>query len=111
MLRVAIRSVLPEEVDRLRAWLREVDGPRRQEALATLLDEGCRHEQAYLIDGVHGPVVVYVMEVEDVERSKSAGRDSRHAIDEDHKRVLSQTMGEAVPAELLLDLVADEYVA
>lgn len=108
MLRVAIRRVLPDEVDRLRAWLREVDGPRRQEALSTLVDEGCRHEQAYLIEGADGPVMVYVMEVEDIERSRSVGRDSRHAIDTDHRRVLSQTMGDPVPAELLLDLVADE---
>lgn len=107
MLRVAIRNVIPDEVDRLRAWLREVDGPRRQEAIATLIDEGCRHEQAYLIGGADGPVVVYVMEVEDIERSESVGRDSRQAIDTDHKRILSRTLGDPVPTELLLDLAAD----
>jgi len=109
VLRVAIRSVLPDEVDRLRSWLREVDGPRRHEALATLIDEGCRHEQVYLIEGANGPVVVYVMEVEDVELSKSVGASSRHAIDADHKRILSQTLGDRVPAQLLLDLIADGH--
>jgi Family of unknown function (DUF6176) len=84
--------------------MQEVDGPRRQEALATLFDEGCRHEQAYLIDGADGPVVVHIMEVEDVERSKVVGARSSHSIDEDHKVVLSQTLGDQVPAELLLDL-------
>jgi hypothetical protein len=106
VLRVAIRYVLPDEADRLRDWLREVAGPRRKEALATLIDEGCRHEQAYLIDGANGPVVVSVMEVEDVEQSKLAASRSAHAIDAEHRRVLAQTLGAEVPAELLLDLMA-----
>ena len=41
MLRVAIRRVNPGRADELREWLAEVSGPRREEALATLVDEGC----------------------------------------------------------------------
>jgi len=33
VLRVAIRNVLPDKVDRLRDWMLEVDGPRRREAM------------------------------------------------------------------------------
>jgi hypothetical protein len=55
MLRVAIRRVNPGRADELREWLAEVNGPRRVEALATLFDEGCTHEQAYLIEGAEGP--------------------------------------------------------
>ena len=61
MLRVSIRRVNPGRANELREWLAEVNGPRRVEALATLVDEGCTHEQAYLIEGTEGPVVVYVM--------------------------------------------------
>jgi hypothetical protein len=106
MLRVAIRYVHPEHVDDLRQWLRTVDGPRREEALATLVDETCTHEQAFLIEGKEGPVVVYVMEVEDVERSRQAAEGSSHPIDADHRRVMRRALGDAVPAEVLLDLHA-----
>jgi uncharacterized protein (TIGR03085 family) len=67
--------------------------PRRVEALATLVDEGCTHEQAYLIEGTEGPVVVYVMEVDDIEASQEAARSSEHPIDADHKRVMELDVG------------------
>jgi hypothetical protein len=66
MLRVVIRNVPLDHVDLLGDWLEEVNGPRRAEALAALVDEGRRHEQALLIEGKE-PLVVCVMEVEDVE--------------------------------------------
>ena len=104
MLRVAIRRVNPGRAELLREWLAEVNGPRREEALATLVDEGCSHEQAFLIEGVEGPLVVYVMEVDDIEASQEAARSSGHPIDEDHKRVMEEALGDPLPFELLLDL-------
>ena len=104
MLRVAIRQVNPGRADQLREWLAEVNEPRREEALATLVEEGCTHEQALLIEGAEGPVIVYVMEVEDVEVSKAAAQSSEHPIDADHKRVMEQAVGEPLHAELLLDI-------
>jgi Family of unknown function (DUF6176)/Transcription factor WhiB len=93
ILRVAIRRINPGRADELREWLAEANGPRREEALAPLVDEGCTHEQAYLIEGVEGPVVIYVMEVEDNEESQEAARSSRHPIDAHHKRVMEQAGG------------------
>ena len=104
MLRVAIRQVNPGLADELRDWLAEVNGPRHQEALSTLVDEGCTHEQVYLIEGKEGPVLIYVMEVADEDASRRAARSSRHPIDADHKRVMEQTVGDDLPFELLLDL-------
>jgi hypothetical protein len=104
MLRVAIHRVNPDRADELREWFVEVGGPRRLEALATLIDEGCTHEQALLIEGKDGPVVVYVMEVDDVEQSQRAARTSKHPLDKDHKRVMQDAVGDAVPCEVLLDL-------
>lgn len=46
-----------------------------------MVSEGCGQEQAFLIEGTDGPIVVYVMEVEDVERSKQAVVMSKHPID------------------------------
>jgi hypothetical protein len=104
MLRVAVRQVNSDRVDQLRSWLAEVDGPRRTEALATLVDEGCSHEQVLLIEGKDGPVVIYLMEVDDVEKSQDAAVASQHAIDAEHKKVMHDAVGEAVHSELLLDL-------
>jgi hypothetical protein len=104
MLHVALRRVDPEHLDELREWLATVNGPRRDEALRTLEDEGCTHEQAFLLDGREGPLLVYVVEVEDAERSRAAAASSPHAIDADHRSVMSTAVGESVPAEMLLDL-------
>jgi Family of unknown function (DUF6176) len=104
MLRVAIRHVRPAHVDDLREWLQTVNGPRRDEALETLVEETCTHEQAFLIEGKEGPVLVYVMEVADVEQSRRAPERSSHRVDADHKRVMQLALGDAVPSELLLDL-------
>ena len=106
MLRVALRNVHPDHLDTLRDWFRTADGPRRGEALATLTDESCTHEQAYLIEGKEGPVLVQIMEVGNGDQSKTAAAKSTHAIDADHKRVLQMALGGAVPSELLLDLHA-----
>jgi hypothetical protein len=106
MLRVAVRRVNPEHVDLLRNWLSEVDGPRRAEALATLVDEGCSHEQARLVDGPDGPFIIYVMEVMDVEVSRRAAGTPQHEIDAEHRRVMDLAMGPELPSELLLDLHA-----
>ena len=97
-------AINPGRSDKLREWLAAVNGPRREEALATLVDEGCTHEQAFLIEGAEGPVVVYVMEVDDIEASEEAARSSGHPIDADHNRVMEQAVGDPVPFELLLDL-------
>jgi hypothetical protein len=104
MLRVTVRHVKPDHVDLLRNWLSEVGGPRRDEALATLANEGCTHEQALLVNGADGSFLVYVMEVEDVERSRQAVANSEHEIDAEHRRVMDLALGSDLPAELLLDL-------
>jgi hypothetical protein len=104
MLRVAIRHVNPGRTDELGEWLAETNGPRREEALATLVDEGCTHEQAFLIEGAEGPVVIYIMEVDDIEASQEAARLCEHPIDAEHRRVMKQAVGDPLPSELLLDL-------
>ena len=64
-------------------------------------------EQAYLISDSDGPMLLYVMEVEDIERSQLDAGSSLHPIDADHERVMGRAIGDPVEAELLLDLVRD----
>jgi hypothetical protein len=107
MLRVSLRRVKPDHLDELRQWFRTVNGPRRDEAIATLADEGCRHEQAYLLSDSEGPLLLYVMEVEGVERTSQAAGTSSHPIDADHLRAMTEAVGDSIEAELVLDLSAD----
>jgi hypothetical protein len=104
MLRIDIRQVQPGHSEQLRQWFHNAGGSRRAEALATLKDEGCRHQQAILIEGKDGPLLMYIMEVEDVEQSRQAVRTSRHAIDADHRRLLQEAVGGQASYEVLLDL-------
>ena len=104
MIQLVVRKVKPEHVDLLRDWMGQLNGPRRGEALATLVDEGCTHERVVLIEGADGPVVIYVMEVESVEHARNAAENSTHPIDAEHRAVLDTAIGERVGYELLLDL-------
>ena len=52
-------------------------------------------------------MLLYVMEVEDIERSQLDAGSSLHLIDADHERVMGRAIGDPVEAELLLDLVRD----
>jgi hypothetical protein len=106
MLQLTVRRVHPEQVDVLREWLADVDGPRRAEALRTLVDETVRHEMAVLIETADGPLLIDAIEVEDPAQSRVASEQSTHPIDADHRRVMHAILGEPVPSEVLLDLRA-----
>lgn len=82
----------------------QLNGPRREEALATLDDEGCSHELAVLVEGLDGPMVIYAMEVESVERSIEAANSSTHRIDQEHRGLMDVVIGGRPSIECLLDL-------
>ena len=106
MLQVDIRRVADGEVDRLRWWMRELMR-RRDEVVETFENEGVRHEMAYLIPTAEGPALLYVTEVEDPARASAAFRESSLPIDEEHKQVMRQVLGDLVEAELLYDVRSD----
>jgi hypothetical protein len=64
MLQVNIRRVRPDQVGRLREWLAEL-GRRQEEVRETFRNEGVRHEQAFVLAGADGPLLVYAIEVDD----------------------------------------------
>ena len=104
MIHLSVRKVEPEHLHELREWIEQLDGPRREEALATLDAEGCSHEVAVLVDGVDGPLIIYVMEVESLERSREAADNSPHPIDREHRAVMERSIGESPTIERLLEL-------
>ena len=103
MLRVWISRVRPEKEPRLRAWLAEL-GARSDEVRATFLDETVRAEQAYIIAGDTGPLLIYVIEAEDPGRGAQAYANSRHKIDAEHKAVMRECLAEPLALTPLYDL-------
>lgn len=94
MLRVAIRPILPEKESRLRAWLAELNS-RADEVRETFRDETVRAEQAFVVAGAAGPLLIYVMEAEDFERGSKAFAGSRHNIDFEHREVMRECLAES----------------
>ena len=103
MLQVVFARVREGKEEALRGWMEELKR-REDEVLETFRNEGTLHERVFLLEGRDGPVLAYVMEVEDPERARAAYRESALPIDLEHREVMGEVLAEAVPAEELLDL-------
>ncbi len=104
MIHLVARRIDPAHRERVVEWLRTVDGPRREEALAALSAEGVRHETALLLETADGPVLVYAMETDDIDRSRSVADDSPRPIDAEHRAVMRAADAGPADAAILLDL-------
>jgi len=98
-----MRRVAEGQLDVLRWWMGELMR-RSDEVLQTFHNEGTREEQVYLLHTSDGPILVYVMDVADPERADFAFRYSALPIDQQHKQVMHQVLGDPVDAELLYDV-------
>jgi hypothetical protein len=107
MMEVVFRKIRPGKVDRLRAWLRELN-ERRDEVRQTFEQETVRHERGYILEGKDGPILAYVMEAEDHDKAREAYRSSTLAIDRQHKEVMADCLGDPAEAELLYECRLEE---
>ena len=98
MLRVSIRCIRPGKEARLREWLAEL-GARADEVRATFVDETVRAEQAFIVPGPDGPLLVCVVEAEDFEQGARAFAASAQAIDHEHRAVLRECVGDSLGLE------------
>ena len=105
MLRVSFRAIRPGKEARLRAWLVELND-RAEEVRATFRDETVRTEQAFIVAGPDGPMLVYVMEAADFERGTSAFTNSQHPIDAEHRAVMKECVGPALDVRPLYNVSA-----
>jgi hypothetical protein len=110
MLRVAIARVRPDKEQRLRAWLAEL-GSRAEEVRETFREETVRAEQAYILAGRDGPLLVYVMEAADFDRGSKAFASSAHPIDAEHKAVMRECLAGSLRLEPLYDVALDPSLA
>ena len=76
---------------------------RREEVLETFANETVRHEVAYLMDTSNGLVLVYAIEAEDLDRASLAVVERPLAIDLEHRKVMTEILGEEIELEPILD--------
>jgi hypothetical protein len=107
MLRVNFRRIKPGKEAQLRAWLTELS-ERSDEVRATFVHETVRHEQAFVLQTVDGPILVYAVEAVDHDRGRDAFARSKHAIDEQHKKVMGECLGARVEVQPLYDVALDD---
>ena len=103
MLRVAIERIRPEKEQRLRAWLAELNS-RAPEVRETFRAETVRAEQAYIVAGQDGPLLVYVIEAADLARGAEAFAASTHQIDAEQKTVMRDCLAGSLNATPLYDV-------
>ena len=102
MLRLAFRRIKPGKKERLKAWLPELM-EHQYEVRETFVRETVRHEQAFIIEGREGPILIYAMEAEDHEKGRRAVRASTLAIDLEHKEVMAEVLGERLEVKPLYE--------
>ena len=107
MLRVSFRRVKPGQEAKLRTWLAELSD-RADEVRATFVDETVRHEQAFVLQTVDGPILVYAIQAADFERGGQAFARSKHKIDHEHRQVMHECLGERLGIEPLYDVALDD---
>lgn len=103
MLRVAIERIHPDKEQRLRAWLAELNS-RAAEVRATFRDETVRAEQAYIVAGQEGPLLVYVIEADDLARGAKAFAESSHPIDAEQKAVMRECLAGSLRLKPVYDV-------
>jgi len=87
----------------LRAWLAELNS-RATEVRETFRAESVRAEQAYIVSGNEGSLLVYVMEAEDFDRGAKAFAKSDHRIDAEHKAVIRECLEVSLKLKPLYDV-------
>lgn len=103
MVEIRFMRVRPDRVEKLRAWMSKLNN-RKDEALATLEQETVRTECGYLVEAAEGPVLVYVMEAEDLTVAKAIVNQNPHAIDLEHRAVMRDVLDGPAQCEQLLNL-------
>jgi len=102
MLRIVFRKIKPGKEEQLRDWLGELM-QRQDEVRETFVQESVRHEKAFIIPGSNDPVLVYAMEIGDPEQARRAFETSTLPIDTEHKKVMKETLGDAIEVDTVYD--------
>lgn len=89
MINLTVRRLKGDQVENVVEWLAEVNGPRRNEAIRTLIAEGVDHETAAILRTGDGVFLIYAMETDDPDRARAVGAASEAEIDKKHHEIMS----------------------
>ncbi len=90
-------------MERVREWAETLNRSRKDEALASLRDEGVVVESVFLDSTAEGDYLVYFMKAKDLKKSREAVEKS-HSIDKYHQQFKRDAWEEQKQLELLVDL-------
>ena len=103
MLQVNMFRVKQGKEGELREWLLELN-TRSAEVKQSFHDESVRGEQGFIVPTSDGPILVYVIEAENIERGRQAYATSTHEIDRQHKEIMSECLGESLHLTPIYDV-------
>jgi hypothetical protein len=95
MLRTWIHRIKPGMEPRLRDWLAELN-TRADELRESFAAGGVRAEQAFIVPGASGSLLVYVSEAADQTHAERVFTQSTQPIDVDHRRVMEECIAETL---------------
>jgi hypothetical protein len=81
---------------------------RAHEVRETFRQETVRHELAYLAEGQAGPILVHIIEADDLDQASRAVEEHPLPIDLEHRQVMTQVLGTPVSAECLFSMTIDQ---
>ena len=96
----------PGCLDQARTWGTEINS-RRDDALATLRDEGITLECAFLDCTGEEAYLIYIIRGENLRHAKMVTEQSTHAIDAYHRNFKETCWAERQPLEQLIELSLD----
>ena len=89
-------------IERAREWAGELNS-RKEEVIATLIDEGVYIESAFLDQSEHADFLIYYMRVESMEKAQQVVKQSLHPVDAYHKQFKIDCWESKKQLELLID--------
>ena len=90
-------------LEKVRTWAKTIN-ERKDEALATLRDEGVIIECVFLDQTSEGDFLISIMKAESFEKAREAMEKSVHEIDKFHQQFKQETWEDGKKLELLVDL-------
>lgn len=105
MLRTWVHRIKPGREDQLRNWLATLNS-RSDEVRDSLHASGVRAEQAFILSGLTGSLLVYVSDAADQHHAERLFDDSSRPIDVEHRAMMAECIAETLNTTPLYDVVA-----
>lgn len=99
-MRIIIKKL--KNPDKFKAWGKELQGPRNDEAILTLKEEGTISEGFYSFE-INGEKYAIGYQIINPNKKQSISNPS-HPIDIEHRAIKAESLGEIIPTETIYQL-------